>query len=295
MRTPKRLVLTVLTAVACVSGAVAIAAEPGTTDYTPNAGGTYTGVRPTALGLPQIRSSGTVGANEYTNELRRYHDSGQYLGDVGAVAGAATAYLNKRLDDNVTRSKLVRTCRITYRRLRTKKIKGAVYRRKRTCKRTIVSPQRFGGSRPAKPAIVLDIDETSLSNYNGLVSSNFSAAGLVGPAAAGNSEALGPVLALYNQARARGVAVFFVTGRPSIASDPTASNLRTAGYNKGWEGLQFKGGDQTTLAYKSGARAAIEAKGYDVVANVGDQESDLDGGHADRSFKLPNPFYFISD
>jgi len=29
------------------------------------------------------------------------------------------------------------------------------------------------------------------------------------------------------------------------------------------------------------------------VVNMGDQESDLTGGHADRAFKLPNPFYFI--
>jgi hypothetical protein len=27
--------------------------------------------------------------------------------------------------------------------------------------------------------------------------------------------------------------------------------------------------------------------------NVGDQESDLQGGHVVRAFKLPNPFYFI--
>ena len=33
--------------------------------------------------------------------------------------------------------------------------------------------------------------------------------------------------------------------------------------------------------------------GYRIIANVGDQESDLTGGGADRSFKLPNPFYFI--
>jgi hypothetical protein len=25
------------------------------------------------------------------------------------------------------------------------------------------------------------------------------------------------------------------------------------------------------------------------------KESDLDGGHADRAFKLPNPYYFIAD
>ena len=48
-----------------------------------------------------------------------------------------------------------------------------------------------------------------------------------------------------------------------------------------------------TVPYKSGERAKIEQRGYRIIANVGDQESDLQGGHADRAFKLPNPFYFI--
>jgi len=26
---------------------------------------------------------------------------------------------------------------------------------------------------------------------------------------------------------------------------------------------------------------------------VGDQLSDLSGGHAERTFKVPNPFYFV--
>jgi hypothetical protein len=30
-----------------------------------------------------------------------------------------------------------------------------------------------------------------------------------------------------------------------------------------------------------------------IIANVGDQESDLAGGHAERMFKIPNPFDFI--
>jgi hypothetical protein len=33
--------------------------------------------------------------------------------------------------------------------------------------------------------------------------------------------------------------------------------------------------------------------GYDIVANFGDQFSDLVGGHADRQVKLPNPTYYL--
>jgi hypothetical protein len=30
-----------------------------------------------------------------------------------------------------------------------------------------------------------------------------------------------------------------------------------------------------------------------IIANLGDQFSDLAGGYAERTFKLPNPFYSI--
>ncbi len=40
-------------------------------------------------------------------------------------------------------------------------------------------------------------------------------------------------------------------------------------------------------------RAHIESLGYDIVANFGDQFSDLNGGFADETFKIPNPMYFL--
>jgi hypothetical protein len=48
------------------------------------------------------------------------------------------------------------------------------------------------------------------------------------------------------------------------------------------------------VQYKSGTREHIESLGYDIVANFGDQYSDLDGGYADKTFKVPNPTYFVS-
>lgn len=50
---------------------------------------------------------------------------------------------------------------------------------------------------------------------------------------------------------------------------------------------------QPTADFKSQARQAIEADGHTIIANVGDQLSDLTGGYAERCFKVPNPFYFI--
>ena len=88
--------------------------------------------------------------------------------------------------------------------------------------------------------------------------------------------------------------MFFVTGRPEAQRDVTVQNLTREGY-KDWDGLSLKPAApaMTTVQYKSGARAAIEQQGFRIIANVGDQYSDLAGGHADRAFKIPNPFYFL--
>ncbi len=67
-----------------------------------------------------------------------------------------------------------------------------------------------------KPALVLDIDETSLSNYKYLSAANFS--GTLGALALGVANAddppIYPTLNLFRVARRHGVAVFFITGRP---------------------------------------------------------------------------------
>jgi predicted secreted acid phosphatase len=146
-----------------------------------------------------------------------------------------------------------------------------------------------------RPAIVLDIDETSLSNYTDLSARNFDVSALAVSAVASHGVAIQPTLQLYRYALAHGVALVFVTGRPSAIDSITASNLRHAGYDRGWTALHEKPVNAGTERFKSSTRAAIERRGYDIIANVGDQQSDLDGGNADRDFKLPDPFYFISD
>ena len=48
-----------------------------------------------------------------------------------------------------------------------------------------------------------------------------------------------------------------------------------------------------TVQYKSGTRAYIESLGYTIVADFGDQFSDLQGGFAVKTFKMPNPNYYL--
>ena len=40
-------------------------------------------------------------------------------------------------------------------------------------------------------------------------------------------------------------------------------------------------------------RTRIEERGYTILLTMGDQESDLTGGHAQATFKLPNPVYYL--
>jgi acid phosphatase len=167
---------------------------------------------------------------------------------------------------------------------------------------------RANATRAAKPALVLDIDETSLSSWDVIAANDFGyiAAGPCGALPKGpcGSKAwelsargtpIAPTLALFNAAKAQGVAVFFITGRPEDEREAAAKNLREAGYD-GWSGLVLKPLDlhvASAADYKAAARARIEAQGFTILANVGDQPSDLAGGHALKTFLLPNPFYRI--
>ena len=220
--------------------------------------------RPTGVGLPIIDLSGTTGAGDYTAPLKAYHDTGDYAKDLATVDGAAGAFLTKRLAKLAAQE---RNCR---------KHKPA-----RQC-------------RQPKPAMVLDIDETSLSNYTYLANADFKnvTGALAVAAVTGTSPAIAPTLKLFKLAKRKNVAVFFITGRPTAIESQTASNLASVGYS-GYKGLITNPGGHSVIEYKSGARGDIEDKGYRIIVNVGDQESDLAGGNAVRGYKLANPFYFI--
>jgi predicted secreted acid phosphatase len=145
-----------------------------------------------------------------------------------------------------------------------------------------------------RPALVLDIDETSLSNWPQQVESDFCyvRSEFTAWVLRGEAEALPGVLELYRTAVRLGVAVFFITGRPEEEREATERNLKAVGYDS-WAGLHLRssGGDRRT--FKISVRRQITEDGYTILANVGDQESDLVGGYAERTFKIPNPFYEV--
>jgi predicted secreted acid phosphatase len=213
-------------------------------------------------------------------------------------------------------------------------------------------------------AIVLDVDDTTLTTWNYELFSNwdFNAgtnANFVGLTTSGPTTtftgnmfpATPGMVDMVNQAKALGYAVFFITGRGDSQHAATIANLVNdtaagfaditsvtysgktvpeidAGYTMptpidtghgGFtDGLFTKPPVTTpssypaylntpefcsasiaanascpTIRYKSGTRAYIESQGYDIVANFGDQFSDLEGGFADKTFKMPNPNYYL--
>lgn len=150
---------------------------------------------------------------------------------------------------------------------------------------------------PKKLAIVLDIDETSLSNYADMRRLDFGGTleMLTALENAAHDPAIPSTLALYKYAIANNVAVFFVTGRKEAQRDATVNNLKDAGYDK-WAALYLKANDyadSSAIPYKTAVRKKITEQGYDIAVNMGDQYSDLKGGYADMKYKLVNPYYFI--
>jgi predicted secreted acid phosphatase len=206
-------------------------------------------------------------------------------------------------------------------------------------------------------AIVLDVDDTTLTTWNYELYSNwdFNPAtnaqfvGLTGSDFTGNAFPATPgMLDLVNDAKHDGYAIFFITGRGDSQHQVTIANLESdtaagfsdlstvtisgktipevdadypaptpidTGHGSFTDGLftkplvgsypayldqsQFCAANITagtscpTIQYKSGTRAYIESQGYDIVANFGDQFSDLLGGFADKTFKMPNPNYYL--
>jgi predicted secreted acid phosphatase len=209
----------------------------------------------------------------------------------------------------------------------------------------------------ANRAIVLDVDDTTLTTWNYELYSNWDFnpttnaqfVGLTGATFTGNAFPATPgMIDLVNQAKGYGYAVFFLTGRGDSQHQATIANLindTAAGFaemptvtisgktipevdanyqaptpiNTGHGGFtdglftkppvgsypaylnqpQFcgpaitAGASCATIQYKSGTRAYIESQGYDIVANFGDQFSDLLGGFSDKTFKMPNPNYYL--
>jgi hypothetical protein len=165
----------------------------------------------TAVDIP---TSQPQNVGDLKQQARDYYNSGGYERDLAAVAGAAQAHVEQRA--------------------------GEV----------------------ARPALVLDIDETALSNWPELVANDFGyirdgpcrlpngPCGVLAWEQLGRATAIEPTLALFNAAKAKGVAVFFITGRDESEREATERNLRSAGY-RDWTALVMRPVGTHTAALRS--------------------------------------------
>ncbi len=148
-----------------------------------------------------------------------------------------------------------------------------------------------------KLAVVIDVDETAISNYSLMRKNDFGATKQILQAQWSNTTqpAIPETLQLYNFAKANGVALFFITGTGERYRKATEQKLRHAGY-KNWNQLFMRNVSapkSSAIVFKSSIRKKVTAMGYDIVLNLGDQYSDLAGGYTDYAVKIPNPYYFV--
>jgi predicted secreted acid phosphatase len=166
------------------------------------------------------------------------------------------------------------------------------------------------------PAVVLDADDTTLWTYDMEVNDMhfvFDPAEQDVWVQAERFPATPGMVSATDVLRRAGCTLIGLTGRNDNQKAATIGNLERVGYTglsaqnyyTKWTGT---GASQqpsyitcatakcTTIEYKSQTRAHIESRaggGYRIIANFGDQYSDLIGGHADRAVKLPNPTYYL--
>ena len=145
-------------------------------------------------------------------------------------------------------------------------------------------------------AMVFDVDETMLNNLPEIRRNDFGyiRSSWVMWVNSSKGPAIAPSLELYRTARKLGIAIIILTGRFESERAATEINFANVGYE---DYLAFKlladGATGTTASFKAAQRAQYVAEGYTIIANIGDQKSDFEGGYSERDFKLPNPFYLI--
>ncbi|MET9255566.1 HAD family acid phosphatase [Streptomyces sp. NPDC048182] len=168
-------------------------------------------------------------------------------------------------------------------------------------------------SRHTRPAVVLDIDDTVLLSLDYEKRTNYTYNDATWNAYVDRADrpAVFGVPQLIEYARRHGVEVFFVTGLGAERRAAAAENLAKVGVRTELDAAHLFLKDKadppaylrgcatvgawkcTTVQYKEGTRKHIESTGYDIIGSFGDQYSDLEGGYADKTYKLPNPTYYV--
>lgn len=145
-----------------------------------------------------------------------------------------------------------------------------------------------------KLAVVSDVDETLLDNRPFFEKqTKFDWPAFTAWVKNADAPTLPKTAKFLSWAKENGFSVFLVTGRNEGMRAGTEANLKKR--NIKYDELLMRTADSNAKAetVKVPLREKVEKKGYNIVVNIGDQWSDLSGGHAIDCEKLPNRIYFV--
>lgn len=150
---------------------------------------------------------------------------------------------------------------------------------------------------PDNAAAVFDIDETALSNYDYIKSIDFGYNKELWDKYIQDTtaKAIPEVKELYDWLIKNNVKIYFITGRSEVGYESTKQNLINEGYTKFEKLFVRTPADSkiTAVEYKSKIREKLTNDGYKIIACVGDQYSDLEGGNTGLKVKIPNYLYYV--
>lgn len=146
-------------------------------------------------------------------------------------------------------------------------------------------------------AVVLDIDETTLDNYEAIKKIGFGYNSKhweewLEKAAA---PAIPQVRDLYDYLLEKGFKIIFITGKKDYQYDATFKNLKSVGYSE-FDTLivrQKQNYKTKSALFKAQKRKELTGKGYFIAGCVGDQLTDCEGENCGIVVKLPNYLYLV--
>ncbi|KAL2463535.1 HAD superfamily [Forsythia ovata] len=113
----------------------------------------------------------------------------------------------------------------------------------------------------------------------------------------GKAPAVEHSLRLFNELKGLGVQIILVSSRRECLRSATIDNLVDVGYH-GWTSLILRGADdehKNIQKFKAEVRKKLINSGYRIWGILGDQWSSIEGlPSAKRTFKLPNPLYYVA-
>ena len=154
--------------------------------------------------------------------------------------------------------------------------------------------------RKCKAAVVFDVDETLLNAYSYYLNADpqftWSVDSWDAYVADCGYAGIAQTRDLYNKVKKLGLRIIIISGAARDTKGDMVPCLKANGIS-GWNRYILKGQDassETAAEWKAQQRARVQKDGYEIVASIGDQVSDMSNGHLMRGFLLPNTMYYLA-